>query len=86
MESKLFFFVAHMLMKNNVITFSCEDHRLRIANDDPMEQRSQKAKDEYIQRKDVLADQVCLSNKDEMSYDNMTSQADSSGPGRSDLK
>ncbi len=53
------------------ISYSCEDHRLRIANDDPMEQRSQKAKDEFIQRKNVLADQVRASDKDEMSYDDL---------------
>ena len=36
-----------------------------------MEQRSEKAKKEFVQKKGILADQVRLSNKDEMSYDDL---------------
>ena len=54
-----------------VITYTCEDHRLRIANDDRMEQRSEKAKQEFVKNKEVLATQVKLAGKDEMAYDDL---------------
>ena len=55
------------------IVYSCEDHRLRMKNDDylNMKERSQTAKDEFMVCKSVLADQVRLAGKNEMSYDNM---------------
>ena len=54
-----------------VITYTCEDHRLRIADDDRMEQRSEKAKQEFVKNKEVLATQVKLAGKDEMAYDDL---------------
>ena len=35
-----------------VITYTCEDHRLRIADDDRMRQRSEKAKQEFVKNKE----------------------------------
>ena len=54
-----------------VITDTCEDHRLRIADDDRMRQRSEKAKQEFVKNKEVLATQVKLAGKDEMAYDDL---------------
>ena len=57
--------------KKKVITYTCEDHRLRIADDDRMEQRSEKAKQEFVKNKEVLATQVKLAGKDELAYDDL---------------
>ena len=53
------------------ITYTCEDHRLRVAHNEPMLDRSQKAKTHYEEAKKALADQIRLANKDEVSYDQM---------------
>ena len=53
------------------IVYSCEDHRLRMKNDECMKERSQIAKNDFNEGKSVLADQVRLAGKNEMSYDNM---------------
>ena len=42
------------------ITYSCEDHRFRMANDDLMEERSEIAKNEFVNKESVWADQVRL--------------------------
>ena len=53
------------------ITYSCEDHRLKVGNDEMMEERSQAAKNLFMQKKFDLEEQVRLAGKNEMSYDNM---------------
>ena len=56
---------------NKVITYTCEDHLLRIADDNRMRQRSEKAKQDFVKNKEVLATQVKLAGKDEMAYDDL---------------
>ncbi len=53
------------------ITYTCEDHRLKLADDERMEEPSQRPKDDFDQKKQVLADQVRLSDKDDMRYDDL---------------
>ena len=53
------------------IIYSCEDHRLKMKNDEYVKERSQIAKNEFNEGKSVLADQVRLAGKNAMSYDNM---------------
>ena len=62
-----------------VITYTCEDHRLRKADDDRMRQRSEKAKQEFVKNKEVLATQVKLAGKDDMAYDDLITELFLSG-------
>ena len=60
---------GHLYKKT--ITFTCEDHRLKIARDNRMEERSEKAKKDLVKNKEGLAAQVRLAGQDEMAYDDL---------------
>ena len=55
------------------VVYGCDDHRLRVANSEPQEQRSAQAKalceDRKLQLKNIVAD----SGKDEYAYDDLVS-------------
>ena len=51
----------------------CEDHRLRVANDEPQEERSRKAKALFEERQLQLRDLVAEAEKFEYSYDDIIS-------------
>ncbi len=54
------------------IIYSCEDHRLKVADDDKMIERSKKANEDFVKKKKkTLEEQVRTAGKDDMSYDNM---------------
>ena len=55
------------------VVYGCEDHRLRVCNDEPQEERSRKAKELFEARQLALRDLVANSGKDEYSYDDIVS-------------
>ena len=56
------------------VVFGCEDHRLRVANAEPQEQRSMRAKQLFEERPLKLRDLVAEADKDEFSYDDIISE------------
>ena len=55
------------------VVYGCEDHRLRVANEEPQEERSAKAKQLFEERQLKLRDLVAEAEKDEFSYDDIIS-------------
>eukprot|EP00434_Breviolum_minutum_P035546 symbB.v1.2.031468.t1/scaffold3657.1/size52529/4 len=55
------------------VVYGCEDHRLRVANTEPQEQRSRIAKQLFEERQLKLRDMVAGADKDEFSYDDIIS-------------
>ena len=55
------------------VVYGCEDHRLRVANAEPQEQRSMRAKQLFEERQLKLRDMVADADKDEFSYDDIIS-------------
>ena len=55
------------------VVYGCEDHRLRVANTEPQEQRSMRAKQLFEERQLKLRDMVADADKDEFSYDDIIS-------------
>ena len=55
------------------VVYGCEDHRLRVANDDPQEERSTKAKALFEERQLKLIGLVADAEKYEYSYDDIVS-------------
>ena len=55
------------------VVYGCEDHRLRVANSEPQEQRSRAAKQLFEERQLMLRDLVANADKDEFSYDDIIS-------------
>jgi len=55
------------------VVYGCEDHRLRVANTEPQEQRSRIAKQLFEERQLKLRDMVADADKDEFSYDDIIS-------------
>ena len=53
--------------------YGCEDHRLRVANDEPQEERSRKAKQLFEERQLQLRDLVADAEKFDYSYDDIIS-------------
>ena len=53
------------------ITYTCEDHRLRLGDDDRMLERSQRSKLEFEKKKEVLKAKVKHSSNEEMGYDDL---------------
>jgi len=66
-------FTQHQLLKiifhGKPVVYGCEDHRLRVANSEPQEQRSRTAKQLFEDRQLKLRDLVADADKDEFSYD-----------------
>ena len=55
------------------VVYGCEDHRLRVANTEPQEQRPRTAKQLFEERQLKLRDLVADADKDEFSYDDIIS-------------
>ena len=55
------------------VVYGCDDHRLRVANTEPQEERTAKAKATCEERKILLRDIVADSGKDEYAYDDLIS-------------
>ena len=55
------------------VVYGCEDHRLRVANTEPQEQRSMRAKQLFEERQLKLRDMVADADKDEFSYHDIIS-------------
>ena len=55
------------------VVYGCEDHRLRVANEEPQEERSTRAKQLFEERQLKLRDLVAEAEKDEFSYDDIIS-------------
>ena len=55
------------------VVYGCEDHRLRVANDEPQEERSGKAKQLFEERQLKLRDLIADAEKFEFSYDDIIS-------------
>ena len=55
------------------VVYGCEDHRLRVCNSEPQEERSRKARQLFEERQLALRDFVAKSGKDEYSYDDIVS-------------
>ena len=55
------------------VVYGCEDHRLRVANDEPQEERSRKAKQLFEERQLKLRDLIADAEKFEFSYDDIIS-------------
>ena len=55
------------------VIYGCEDHRLRVANNEPQEERSAKAKALFEERQLQLKNLVAESEKYEYSYDDIVS-------------
>ena len=55
------------------VVYGCEDHRLRVANTEPQEQRSRIAKQLFEERQLKLRDMVADADKNEFSYDDIIS-------------
>ena len=53
------------------ITYTCEDHRLRLKEDDKMLERSMRSKEEFEKKKDVLKAKVRQAGDEEMGYDDL---------------
>ena len=53
------------------ITYTCEDHRLRLKEDDKMYERSMRSKEEFEKKKDVLKAKVRQSDDEELEYDDL---------------
>ena len=53
------------------ITHTCEDHRLRLKDDERMLERSKRSKDEFEKKKEVLKAKVKQADKEEMGYDDI---------------
>ena len=70
-------FSQHQLLKTTFIrkpvVCGCEDHRLRVANDEPQEERSGKAKQLFEERQLKLRDLIADAEKFEFSYDDIIS-------------
>ena len=50
------------------ITYTCEDHRLRLKEDEKMLERSRKSKEEFEEKKDLLKAKVRQADDEEMGY------------------
>ena len=55
------------------VVYGCEDHRLRVANDEPQDERSRKAKQLFEERQLQLRDLVADAKKFDYSYDDIIS-------------
>ena len=55
------------------VVYGCEDHRLRVANDEPQEERLRKAKQLFEERQLKLRNLIADAEKFEFSYDNIIS-------------
>ena len=70
-------FSQHQLLKNifsgKPVVYGCEDHRLRVANGEPQEERSRKAKQLFEERQLQLRDLVANAEKFAYSYDDIIS-------------
>ena len=55
------------------VVYGCEDHRLRVANEEPQGERSMRAKQLFEERQLKLRDLVADAEKDEFSYDDIIS-------------
>ena len=55
------------------VVYGCEDHRLRVANGEPQEERSMRAKQLFEERQLQLRDLVASAKKFEYSYDDIIS-------------
>ena len=53
------------------ITYTCEDHRLRLKEDEKMLERSMRSKEEFEKKKDVLKAKVRQAGDEEMGYDDL---------------
>ena len=53
------------------ITYTCEDHRLRLKEDEKMLERSMRSKEEFEKKKDVLKAKVRQSDDEELGYDDL---------------
>ena len=53
------------------ITYTCEDHRLRLKKDNEMYERSMRSKEEFEKKKEVLKDKVRQSDEEELGYDDL---------------
>ena len=53
------------------ITYTCEDHRLRLKEDEKMLERSKRSKEEFENKKDVLKAKVRQSDDGELGYDDL---------------
>ena len=53
------------------ITYTCEDHRLRLKEDDKMYERSMRSKEEFEKKKEVLKAKVRQSDDEELGYDDL---------------
>ena len=53
------------------ITYTCEDHRLRIGDDARMLERSKRSQEEFEKKKDVLKAKVKHAGDEEMGYDDL---------------
>ena len=56
-----------------LVVYGCEDHRLRVANEEPQEERSRKAKANFEERQLQLRNLVADADKFEYSYDDIVS-------------
>ena len=59
--------------QGKTIVYGCEDHRLRVANTEPQEQRSRIARQLFEERQLKLRDMVAGAAKNEFSYDDIIS-------------
>ena len=53
------------------ITYTCEDHRLRVKEDEKMLERSMRSKEGFEKKKDVLKAKVRQSDDEEMGHDDL---------------
>ena len=53
------------------ITYTCEDHRLRLKEDEKMLERSKKSKEELKEKKDLLKAKTRQADDEEMGYDDL---------------
>ena len=53
------------------ITYTCEDHRLRLKADEKMLERSMRSKEEFEKKKDLLKAKVRQADDEEMGYDDL---------------
>ena len=53
------------------IVYQCEDHRIKVANDDKMEDRSRTAKENFDEKVKYFKEQIKVAGKKEVAYDDM---------------
>ena len=53
------------------ITYTCEDHRLRLKEDEKMLERSMRSKEDFGKKKEVLKAKVKQADEEEMGYDDL---------------